>query len=213
MGIEERNQKLTNVKKNEIIHGMEKALLSKSYDELTIEDVAKEAEYSKKTIYSYFKSKNEIYMELLIQKFDLLYDAVKRAVDDSGKTGVEKIYVIGRAYYRFASEFPEYMQSFINFKASPNDENSKDNGITERFNKENEKTFLLLEKALQEGIDSKELAPETDIVNAAIILWANINGFIMLAYKKGSFIEKNYGKSMDDLFDYNMKILQRAFLR
>jgi AcrR family transcriptional regulator len=113
MGIIERSQKLNNVKKTDIIDGMEKALLSKSYDRLTIDDVAKEAEYSKKTIYSYFKSKNEIYLELLIRKFNLLYDALKNAIDGSGKTGIEKMRVIGKAYYRFANEFPEYMQAII----------------------------------------------------------------------------------------------------
>jgi len=213
MGMIERNRKLTNVKKSEIIDGMEKALRSKSYDRLTIDDVAKEAEYSKKTIYSYFKSKNEIYLELLMRKFNLLYDALENAVDGSGKTGVEKIRVIGKAYYKFANELPEYMQAIINFETKSDAESGNDSQIMEQFNTETEKSFLLLEEALRESIANNEISPETDVISAAIILWSNINGFIMLVSKKGGYIQSNYGKSLDELFDYNMEMLLRAFLR
>ena len=212
MGITERNQKLTEVKKNEIIDGMEKALQSKSYDKLTIDDVAKEAEYSKKTVYSYFKSKDEIYFELLIRKFNLLYDTLQNAIKNSGKRGVEKIMVLGHAYYGFAKDFPEYMQAIIDFEAKKSGGDSETDSLIDHFNEETGKSFLLLDEALKEGIEDKTLieATDTDTASTAILLWASINGFITLAYKKGEYIESCYGKSMDALFDDCMKFATRS---
>jgi AcrR family transcriptional regulator len=207
MGITERNQKLTNVKKDEIINGMERALLSKYYDKLTIDDVAKEAEYSKKTIYSYFKSKDEIYLELLIRKFDLLYEALKSSINNSELRGIEKLKVLGKAYYNFSIEFPEYMQAIINFDTKHEVENLESKEKIEQFNKDTGKSFLMIAEAIQEGIDDNTISPEIDVVSTSIILWSNINGFIMLAYKKGEYISNTYGKSIEELFDLNITML------
>lgn len=207
MGTVERNQKLTEVKKNEIIDGMERALRSKSYDRLTIDNVAKEAEYSKKTVYSYFKSKDEIYLELLIRKFDLLYDTLQSAINSSGKRGIEKIMVLGQAYYGFAKDFPEYMQAIIDYEAKKPTGDLQTDRLTERFNKETGKSFLLIEQALKEGMEDKTIINGTDTASTAILLWACINGFITLAYKKGEYIKSSYGKSMDELFCDCLKLI------
>lgn len=212
MGIVERNQKLTDVKKNEIIDGMERALLSKSYDRLTIDDVAKEAEYSKKTIYSYFKSKMEIYLELLIRKFDLLYKKLSNAISSSEIRGLEKIKILGKAYDQFAREYPEYMQAMINFDTKQSSENVEERELNERFNKETEKSFLLLEEAVKEAIEDKEIPEKTDVVGAAIVLWSQINGFVTLSDKKGEYIQNNYKKSIDELFDLNIEMMMHSLL-
>lgn len=209
MGISERNQKLIEVKKNAIIDGMEKALRFKSYDRLTIDDVAKEAEYSKKTIYSYFTSKDEIYFDLLIQKFNLLYDTLQRAITDSGKRGIDKIMLLGWSYYGFAKDFPEYMQAIIDFEAKKPTGNSETDIILERFNRETGKSFLLLEEAIKEGIEDSTITAGTDTASTAILLWASVNGFISLACKKGEYIKSFCGKTMDELFNDCMKMIIR----
>lgn len=207
MGAAERNQKLTEVKKDEIIDGMEKALKSKGYDKLTIEDVAKEAEYSKKTIYSYFKSKDEIYLELLIRKFNLLYDKLQSAITSSGKRGIEKIMLLGQAYYDFSKDYPEYMQAIIDFEAKKPTGDSETDSMLERFNKETGKSFFLLEEALKEAMEDKTVRNGLDTASTAVLLWASINGFITLAYKKGEYIKSCCGKSMDELFSDCMKFV------
>lgn len=201
MGASERNEKLKEVKKDEIIHGMEKALHSKSYDRLTIDDVAKEAEYSKKTVYSYFNSKDEIYLELIIRKFDLLYGKLQSAIADSEKRGIEKIILMGRAYYEFSKKYSRYMQPIIDFEERKSTGNPETDQIIERFNEETGKSFLLLEEALNEGIEDKTVRDGTDVASTAIMLWASINGFISLAYKKSEYVKSCCEKSVDELFE------------
>lgn len=209
MGISERNQKLTDVKRNEIIDGMERGLRAKSYDKLTIDDVAKEAEYSKKTIYSYFNSKDDIYLELITRKFTLLNEALENAIDNAaGKTGVEKLMIFGEAYYNFACEYPEYMQAIINYET--NLETHIEDQIAERFKTDTGKSLFFLKTAIQEGIDEGTISAETDVVNTAILLWSNMNGFIMLALKKGDYIKNTYNKTMNELYHCNIRMLLRS---
>lgn len=201
---------MTEIKRDEIIDGMERALQSKNYDRLTIDDVAKEAEYSKKTVYSYFKSKDEIYLKLLNRKFNLLYEKLQSAITGSGKRGVEKIRLLGGAYYEFAKDFPEYMQAMIDFEAKKSTGNPETDRMLKRFNEETGKSFLLLEEALKEAMEDKAVMSGADAASTAILLWASINGFITLAYKKGEYIKNCYGKSMDELFDGCMNLIIRA---
>jgi Rad3-related DNA helicase len=78
--------------------------------------------------------------------------------------------VLGNAYYKFAKEFPEYMQAIINFETNQISENNEGREIIERFNKETEKFFVLLEKAVREGVDDNAISTETDVVGTAILL-------------------------------------------
>ncbi|MDP4091728.1 MAG: TetR/AcrR family transcriptional regulator [Bacillota bacterium] len=207
MGTIERNEKLIKVKKDEIVEAMEKALLSKSYDRLTIEDVAREAEYTKKTIYTYFNSKDEIYLELIDRKFNLLNEKIEKAVINSSSTGLEKIRIIGKTYFDFAKEFPEYMQAIINFDIGRNSEAVTKSKAIEKFYNDTEKSFLLLANAVREGIAEGSISQNADVTSTAITLWSGINGFIMLEYKKGTHLKNYYNKSMVELFDYSMKII------
>lgn len=210
MVMEERKQKFLALKKNEIIDGMERALLLKSYENLTIDDVAKAAEYSKKTIYSYFNSKDEIYLELIVRKFNVLNETLEKAVNISGKTGIEKIKVIGKAYYKFANESPEYMQSIINYETNGNFENLEISKMLELFNQDLEKSFLLLVNAIKEGILEGSIAKDTDALKAAILLWSSINGFILLELKKGQHLKSNYGIVPDEMLDYTLEMMMRV---
>lgn len=200
MGILERNQKMTEIKRDEIIRGMEEALQSKSYNELTIDDVAKKAEYSKKTIYSYFRSKDEIYLELLIRKFNLLYDQLNHATAGNDKRGIEKIRLLGQTYYKFSKDFPEYMQAIIDFEAKSCTGSSETDNMIKHFNEETGKSYLLLEDAIKEAIEDNEISNETDVSSIALFLWSSINGFITLSYKKGEYIASCCEKPIDTLF-------------
>jgi AcrR family transcriptional regulator len=201
---------LTDVKKSQIIEGMERALLSKSYDRLTIDDVAKEAEYSKKTIYSYFNSKDEIYLELILRKFKLLNEVLEKAVNRSGKTGIKKIEVLGEAYYTFAKEYPEYMQSIINYETNRKLESSQVDKTLEQFDNDLEKSFLMLVNAINEGITEGDIPGGLEPVSTAILLWSTINGFIMLELKKGEYLKNNCGKDSEKLFSFIMEMVLRS---
>lgn len=209
MKANERNQKLVNIKKDAIIEGMERALLSKSYDTLTIDDVAKEAEYTKKTIYSYFSSKDEIYMELIIRKFILFNEIMEKAVSSSQKKGIEKIKILGKAYFELAMENQDYVQAILTFDADRLFENAAYKHNLEHYNKVLDQSFLLLIDTLKEAIDEGEISAETDVVSIAILLWSNLNGLILLILKKKEYLKSNYDKTKEHLFDYNMEMMLR----
>ncbi len=213
MGINERNQKMLEIKKNEIIDGMGKALKTKNYESLTIEDVAREAEYSKKTIYSYFKSKDQIYLELLIKKFEVMNGVFENAVRNSSTNGIDKLKVVGDAYYGFAKDYPEYVQAIINYDTNSGLQDSNTSETLKKFNSVTEKSLLILVKTIEECIYEGVIKKEVDPVSTAIMLWSSMNGLIMLEIKKGDYIYKEYGRNIKDIFDYSFGLLLKALIK
>jgi AcrR family transcriptional regulator len=212
MGINERNQKMLDIKKEEIINGMEKALKSKSYESLTIEDVAREAEYSKKTIYSYFKSKDQIYLELLVKKFEVMNEILENAVKSTGSKGIDKLKVIGDAYYGFARDYPEYLQAIISYDTNRGLSDSDTSETLNKFNSITEKSLLIVVRTIEECINEGAIKKDIDPFNTAIMLWSSLNGLIMLEIKKGDYIYKEYGRKMKDLYDYSYGLFLKALI-
>ena len=67
MGINERKDKEKQIRSNDIIDAAERVFFLKGYDLATMDDVAKEAEFSKRTVYVYFNSKEQIYFEIMVR--------------------------------------------------------------------------------------------------------------------------------------------------
>ncbi len=65
-----RTKRKTNVnKKNDIIDAAERVFFEKGIQQSTMDEIAREAEFSKRTIYVYFQSKDQIYYEIMLRAF------------------------------------------------------------------------------------------------------------------------------------------------
>ena len=73
-----------------VIHAAERVILKKGYSALTMDDVAREAQLSKATLYKYISGKGALLSEIVGHSFDTVRDQVAAIVDGPG-SGVEKL--------------------------------------------------------------------------------------------------------------------------
>ena len=68
-------------RKNEILLSAEKLFLKKNKDitKISVESIVKESNLSKGTFYLYFKTKEEVYLDLLEKLFEEWFDSIKKA--------------------------------------------------------------------------------------------------------------------------------------
>lgn len=66
----ERKQHRTEENKAFILKAAENVFAQKGYSLSTVDDIAEEAQFSKATIYRYFNSKREIFLEIIFHSFD-----------------------------------------------------------------------------------------------------------------------------------------------
>ncbi len=82
MGISQRKEREKEQRRKDIIDAAEKVFFKKGLNNSTMDEVAKEAELSKGTLYLYFKSKEEIHFEIRTRALNILSKMFKKAISE-----------------------------------------------------------------------------------------------------------------------------------
>lgn len=64
---QERKEKIQAEFKNQMLQAAEKVIIRRGYRAATMDEIAREAEFSKATLYKYFRNKGEILLEIILQ--------------------------------------------------------------------------------------------------------------------------------------------------
>lgn len=212
MGINERKEKEKEIRRNDIIDASEKVFFSKGYDVATMEDIAREAEFSKRTVYVYFNSKEQLYFEIMVRGYKILIWMMEASIKEAeGGNGLDKIKQIGRTLYKFSNEYPDYFNAIMGYE---NSERDFANGIPDESREEcyalGEKMFGYLTSALKNGIEEGVIRSELDIVNTAIVLWSCTIGLFNTLTKKRNYINHYNNRNSEELLLEGFDMLIRS---
>ena len=100
-----RSQKEYDLKKNEIIRSAKKLLLEKGIEDTTIQDIADESGFSRVTVYSYFKNKDDMIFYIFAETGMKHLEFIDKNLDKK-KNGLDQIYSIGESFYKFFKKYP-----------------------------------------------------------------------------------------------------------
>lgn len=212
MGINERKEKEKQIRRNDIIDAAEKVFFSKGYATATMDDVARAAEFSKRTVYVYFNSKEQIYFEIMVRGYKILIGMIETySQNEKGGDALDKIRQMGRILYKFSKEYPNYFNAIMEYE---NGELDFVNGIPDKSREEcyalGEKIFAYFTLALKNGIEEGVVRRELDIVNTAIILWSCTIGIFNTLNKKKKYIMKYHKRNPEELVSEAFDILKRS---
>lgn len=195
MGVSKRKDKEKQIRKDDIIDAAEKIFFLKGYDVATMDDIAKEAEFSKRTVYIYFNSKEQLYFEIMVRGYKILIEAIEDSLDNiKEKNSLDRLKQIGKTFYDFNNEYPDYFNAIMSYE---NGEKDFSSGISDESREEcyalGEKIFGYLSSALADGIEEGVIRDEIDIIDTAIVIWSFTLGLFNTLIKKRNYI-KHYHK-------------------
>lgn len=208
MGIAERKEREKQRRREEILNAAEKVFFSKGIKHATMDDVAKEAELSKGTLYLYFKSKEQIYLAINLRGLAILDEMFEKAVLKYEK-GIEKIRAIGRAYYRFYKEYPDYFNAFLYYESHEMNLKDKDSVAIE-CDTTGHKALDVVVEALKTGIADGTVRPDLDAFKTAIILWGCLTGVIQIFSMKGDHLREEHGLKEEEIVEYSFVLIGHA---
>lgn len=212
MGIIERKEKEHLVRKNSMINAAEVVFLKSGFENATMDDIAKEAEFTKKTLYSYFKNKEELYFEIMLLGFkalNALYD--KTISENMEMSEIEKIKKLAQTFVEFSRIHPGYFKAISDYENKDFDFQVDDsNQLINECYLAGEYSFELLNNFITSGIEKGEIVTNTDPVTVCLILWSTMLGFIGLISKKEKYINSYYNKGIDELMENGFDLLLRS---
>ena len=178
MGLEERRKRERENRKNAILKAARKLFFENGFRPVTVESIAKKAELSKGSIYLYFKSKEEIYTQILlndIDKFhehfnDLLLNPISASEALLRFSGIYvDLFLNDRELFRILMTF---MLHTINMNL-PEELNLHIIRTTNR-------NISILEEIFKYGVERGEFPATLNLRQNRNALWGMLNGIISL---------------------------------
>lgn len=215
LGVLSRKLKEKDLRRQEIIDAAEKVFFSKGFDTATMDDVAKAAEFSKRTVYVYFRSKDELYFEIMTRGYILLNSKLQKALEVYDlKTGLENIELIGRLIIEFSEEYPKYFNAIMEYENKEQDfeltkESLGENSASECYS-QGEILLGYLIKALEDGIVDGSIREDINAEHVAVFLWGSSIGILRTYSTKEKYLKFYHKIEKQSFFEESMSLLIRA---
>jgi len=95
-----------------ILDVAEKLFFLKGYDDVSMNDIAREAGLNKSVIYRYFKNKESLYFAIVLRG-TLIFNRMFKEKVKLKKTGLEKLEEAGMVYFEFYKKYPDYHDAYL----------------------------------------------------------------------------------------------------
>ncbi|MGD9779215.1 TetR/AcrR family transcriptional regulator [Methanomethylovorans sp.] len=185
MGTADRRQREKEQRKNQIIDAAERLFFSRSYEDVSMDEIAREVELNKATIYLYFKNKETLFATIVLRGIGILKEKYTECMEKQAP-GIVKVALMGEAYYQFSQEYPDYLR-MIHFYGS--ERFSKENPCTAEIGKGYGTCRLILRDAIKEGIDDGTIRDDLDPFLTSMYLMISFMGILSMENKWKLVIE------------------------
>ncbi|KHD37079.1 AcrR family transcriptional regulator [Clostridium acetobutylicum] len=215
MGINKRKETEKLNRKISIIDAAERVFFIKGFYNATMDDVAKEAEFTKKTIYSYFTSKEEIYYEIMLRGYKILNSMNYKMLEERrSESEIQNIRMLGEVYIEFTRLHHGYFKAILEYK---NNELLKNENVREElFNEvyeEGEYSLRLLRDIIERGMEKKEIIEEYSSLDISLTLWSCILGFSSISMNKENYTKKFYNRNSEEVLKKSFEIILNSIRR
>lgn len=197
-----RKEREKDLRLNGIIDAAERIFAAKGFDSATMDEIAREAEFTKRTVYGYFPGKAEIFAAVTSRALGILVGMFKDAVA-SGENGFERVSGIGRAYISFFENYPDYFR-ILSCKA---DCGTASGTFADEVKRLDEEMFGIITGSFEEGRSDGSIRKDLNPRLAALHVVSVSNGLLEMVSRFGGRIEKDFGLSATDFIEYSMNLI------
>lgn len=118
LGQIERRFEIRELKKQDLVVAAENKFFKNGFETTTIDEIAKEAEFSKKTLYAYFDSKNQIYFEIMLRGYKQLLEMIQIQQQESHPLNSSQHFAeFWKAFDNFSGTHKGYLNAIIFFES------------------------------------------------------------------------------------------------
>jgi TetR/AcrR family transcriptional regulator len=210
MGIPERKEREKEHRKEEILDAAQKIFFEKGLSIATMDEIAETAELSKGTLYLYYKSKEDMYLAVMIRGMEELHGEFER-IGSSKNTSVEKIVKLGAAY---REHFYKHRKSFrmIHFLESPQFHKQVSDEMKQSCDAEGQRVWSVINSILQDGVKEGVLRPNFNPMELGVILWSNMTALLFRIDNEGESWKRRFNIDLEHTLEVSSTLLFEAIL-
>lgn len=176
------------------------------FEAMTMEQVARKARLSRALVYVYFKDKHDLLIGLCVRALEVLRERFTAAVAAEAQ-GYKQVEACGRAYVRFASDYPTLFDALAQVEAHTPiaDDPSLDISL-----KAGDELQNILVEAIERGKADGSIRPDAGpSALLGLTLWGLMHGVLQLTQHKSGSLE-SAGVSQLELIEQGFVFAARA---
>lgn len=186
MGTKERKIREKKARKKEILAAARQLLLDKGINGTSINKIAKHAELGVGTIYFYYRSKGELFVELQAEGLALLNDRIEQACS-AEKDPSERIRCMAAAYREFSKQDKNYFEVINSFLSSPDIILSAD--LKTRIDTHGNQILAHVRRSIEEGKAAGQFRDDLSVRKTAVAFWGMLHGLVQFRKLQDTIIE------------------------
>ncbi len=177
MGIIERKEREKEHRKEEIIDAAQKVFFEKGLAAATMDEIADAAELSKGTLYLYYKSKEDMYLAVMMRGMEKLYAGLEQIVNSNDST-IQKLIKFGNRYEEYVHSNREFFRMF-HFLQAPQFHKQVSEDMKQSCDVQSKKMWDLIIGLLKRGMEEGNFRSDLNPVEVAIILWSSTTSLLV----------------------------------
>ena len=199
-------------RRNDIIESARKFFADRDFDEVSMDEIAKDIGLGKSTLYLYFKNKEALFFAIELRGIQIWFEMVKQEVK-KGETGLEKLRLYINATREFSKKYPNCLRMLYSPTSNKTQFDEDKLNSSEEFQEVRElfKELMFMGiDLIQTGINDGEIRSEVDPVEAIILLSVIINGTVNMGSWSKEILESkgiDEQKFTDDAGDLFLHML------
>jgi AcrR family transcriptional regulator len=176
---QERREKERENRRSAILKAARKLFFDRGFKSVTVDNIAAKAEVSKGSVYLYFKSKEEIYTQILINDNIAAFEDSKNKFSAKEAPAAELLLGFADNYINYFLDDNELFRILMTFMLHANDMILTDEQNSQLIQTTHANIGVVYE-ILQKGVDSGEFSPAINIRQTQNAIWGLLNGVISL---------------------------------
>lgn len=207
---ESRKEALALFHRSNILHAAEQLFLEKGIESTTMDNIAKTADYSKATLYVYFKNKEEIINSITLISMRLFLEYVKHAILQCNDF-FEQYFMLCDAIVNFQKEHPLYYDCMLR-EFNINLELPETPKVYQEIFDAGEEINKIISSLLSNGIEQGFVRSGINLLETVFISWACITGIINMAIHKEKYMSTYIGVTKEEFLKYSFETLLQSII-
>ena len=178
---------------------------AKGFNATTMDEIAQKAELSKGALYLYFTSKEELYVSVMSEGLNILFERTGEVLmlDLPPDQILRKL---GEVHYRYHLDYPEYSKIFF-LQEYRNVAKQLPRELIQESIDKGKRFFQLIVAVIQKGIEQGIFAP-ADPRKAAVTFWGATSGILLLFEEEVN--REIIGMDVEQLIYYTLDLFIEA---
>ena len=210
MSRENKKESVAALHRKAILEASEKLFIEKGFGETTISDISAASGYSRRTIYAYYLSKENILHHIIVQGLSSLKNDIETGMAESGDF-ISRYRSICAAMKKYYEDCPLSAKSVITADTGKISFETLSPAVKRILNLGDEINGLLV-GFIEGGKSSGAVRSDVEPMPTVYILWSSISSLLTLAGTKGRFLTQSLSCTRDEFLKYGFRQIINSIL-